>query len=423
MSEMSRLVRREIDMNTSWTALRNPIFRRLWITSAISGTCVAAHNTAASYLVNTLASSPLLISLISTVASLPFFLFTLPAGVLADSVNRKKLVCVINVWQAITALALAIFGWLHLLNPCLILVSVFLLGIGFAFNAPTWTSIVSQVVSDTELSSAATLSGLQFNISGIVGPALGGLLVSSIGVNLVFVANAACFVLVILAVLRWKQTTASSKVASHDILRSVSSAARYLRSAPELKAVLIRNFMFALFISAIPAVIPVLGLEALHLISSQLGLLFTSMGVGSVIGGVVIAPWFRARYSPNTLTLSANLLIVLAYVLMGFVRQTELFLFVAALAGVGWTLSASELWVAAQRAMPDWARGRMNAAIITVSQGAMVLGGLIWGAAGAIAGPGYTLVGAAVLFLISLLLDAFLSIHPTPRLAERVSAA
>jgi ABC-type transport system involved in cytochrome bd biosynthesis fused ATPase/permease subunit len=108
---------------------------------------------------------------------------------------------------------------------------------------------------------------------------------------------------------------------------------------------------------------------------------------------------------------------------MGFVRQTELFLFVAALAGVGWTLSASELWVAAQRAMPDWARGRMNAAIITVSQGAMVLGGLIWGAAGAIAGPGYTLVGAAVLFLISLLLDAFLSIHPTPRLAERVSAA
>ena len=159
-------------MNTSWIALRNPIFRRLWIASVISGTCVAAHNTAASYLMNTLASSPFLISFISTVASLPFFLFTLPAGALADSVNRKKLMCVINVWQALAAFALAIFGWLHLLNPCLILVSVFLLGIGFAFNAPTWISIVAEVVSDAEISSAATLSGLQFNVSGIVGPVL-----------------------------------------------------------------------------------------------------------------------------------------------------------------------------------------------------------------------------------------------------------
>jgi MFS family permease len=408
-------------MNASWIALRNPIFRRLWIASVISGTCVAAHNTAASYLMNTLASSPFLISFISTVASLPFFLFTLPAGALADSVNRKKLMCVINVWQALAAFALAIFGWLHLLNPCLILVSVFLLGIGFAFNAPTWISIVAEVVSDAEISSAATLSGLQFNVSGIVGPVLGGLLVSSIGADLVFVANAACFLLVILAVLQWKQPKVSSKVTSQSFCQSVSSAARCFRCAPELKIVLVRNFTFALFISAIPAVVPVLGLEALHLSSSNLGLLFTSMGVGSVIGALVIAPWFRARYSSNTLTLSANLLVILAYVLMGFVRQTELFLFVAALAGVGWTLSASELWVASQRAMPDWARGRLNALIMMVSQGAMVLGGLIWGTAVAVAGPGYTLFGAAVLFLINLLLGASLSINFTTRLEERIS--
>jgi len=155
-------------MNTSWTALRNPTFRRLWIAGVISGTCVAAHDSAATYVMSTLAASPFLISLMSTVASLPFFLFTLPAGVLADRVNRKKLACVINVWLAAIAVALAILGWLHLLNPCLILISVFLLGGGFALNAPTWTSIVPQVVSDNELPSAATLSGLQFNISGII---------------------------------------------------------------------------------------------------------------------------------------------------------------------------------------------------------------------------------------------------------------
>jgi hypothetical protein len=111
----------------------------------------------------------------------------------------------------------------------------------------------------------------------------------------------------------------------------------------------------------------------------------------------------------------------LAYVLMAVVRHTELFLGVAALAGVGWTLSASELWVAAQRAVPSWARGRMNATVIMVSQGALALGGVIWGSAAAIAGPIYTLLGASVLFLVSLLLGRRLSINVTRNLEARAS--
>ena len=184
---------------------------------------------------------------------------------------------------------------------------------------------------------------------------------------------------------------------------------------------LARNFLFALFISVIPALMPVVGLKVLHLSSSNLGLLFTSMGAGSVVGAVFIIPWLRARLSPDCLTLSANLLLVLVYVLMALVRQTEVFFVVAALAGVGWTMSASELWVAAQRAMPSWARGRMNATVIMISQGAMALGGVIWGSAGAIAGTSYTLLGAAVLFLTSLLLARRLSINFAGNLEERVS--
>ena len=98
---------------------------------------------------------------------------------------------------------------------------------------------------------------------------------------------------------------------------------------------------------------------------------------------------------------------------MAVVRQKELFLVVAALGGVGWTLSASELWVAAQRVMPGWARGRMNGTIIMVSQGALAFGGIIWGSAVATAGMTYTLLGAAVLFLISLPLAYPLSIDFT----------
>src|SRR3984893_6883666 len=389
---------------STWTALRNPAFRQLWIASVISGTCVAAHDGAATWMMNKLTGSPFLISLMSTVASLSFFLFTLPAGVLADKVDRRKLVCTINLCLSATALGLAVLGWLHLLNPSLILVCVFFIGVGFAFNAPAWTSIVPEVVSDAELPSAATLSGLQLNISGIVGPALGGLLVPFAGAKFVFAVNAACFLVVVLATRQWKRPTVLAKLPSESFFHSFWTIIRYVRSAPRFQVMLARNFLFALFISVIPALMPVMGLKVLHLSSSNLGLLFTSMGAGSVVGAVFVIPWLRSRFSPDFVTLSANLLIVLAYALMAPGRQTEAFFVVAAIAGVGWTLSASELWVAAQRAMPNWARGRLNATVITASQGAMVLGGVIWGSASAIAGASYTFIGAAGLFLTSLLL-------------------
>jgi MFS family permease len=77
-----------------------------WIATVISGTCVAAHNSAATWMMNVVTGSPFLISLMATVASLPFFLFTLPAGVLADKVNRQKFVCGINLWLAAMAAGL-----------------------------------------------------------------------------------------------------------------------------------------------------------------------------------------------------------------------------------------------------------------------------------------------------------------------------
>ena len=235
----------------------------------ISGTCVAAHDCAATWMMNIFTGSPLLLSLMSTVASLPFFLFTLPAGAPADKVNRQKLVCTINVCLAATAFALAVLGWMHLLNPYLILGCVFFIGVGFAINAPAWTSIVPQVVSDAELPSAATLSGLQFNISGIIGPALGGLLIPFAGANVVFALNAACFLLVVLATRQWKQPTVPAKLPSESFFESFGTVSRYVRSAPRFQVVLARNFLFALFISVVPALMPVVGLKVLHLSSSN----------------------------------------------------------------------------------------------------------------------------------------------------------
>jgi MFS family permease len=183
----------------------------------------------------------------------------------------------------------------------------------------------------------------------------------------------------------------------------MTSAIRYVRYSKNVRIVLIRNAIFSFFISVIPALLPVVGLKKLHLSPSNLGLLFTSMGIGSVIAAVIILPWARAKFSPNTLTRLAAVVGSIVSVLMAFVREEPLFLLVAAVAGIAWTVSAAELWVAAQRAMPGWARGRMNATVIMVSQGAMALGGILWGTIAATAGVQTSLLiqaSAIVLVLV-----------------------
>jgi len=390
-------------MNSSWAALRHPIFRSLWIVSAISSTCVSAHYNAATFLMDTQACPSFLISLISITAALPFFLFTIPAGILADRVNRKKLLCAINLWLAAGAFALVLFSWLSVLSPCLILFCVFLIGAGFAFNAPVSTAIVAQLVPKTELASVATLNGLQFNISGIVGPALGGLLIPVIGVNPIFTANAACFLVVVLVLRRWKQPVEPSDDRSEEPRPSFGAVVRCVRATPRLQVIMARNFEFSLFMSAIPAIAPVIGLKGLHFNSSELGLLFASMGAGSVIAALFILSWVRKLFAGHVLTLS-NSVIALIYLLIPLIQEPSFFFLAAAFAGAGWTVSASELWAAGQQAIPDWARGRLTAAIITISQGATVAGGVIWSGLVVMGGANNALLEAGVLFSITVLL-------------------
>ncbi len=145
------------------------------------------------------------------------------------------------------------------------------------------------------------------------------------------------------------------------------------------------------------------------------------MGLGSVITAAFILPWGRARYSPNTLTRLAAYLLALVILLMAFVRQTQLLLVVAAFAGVAWTSTANGLWLAGQRAMPAWARGRMNATVIMSSQGAMALGGVIYGTTAQTFGVRTVLVAVAVFIPVMLLtfklLSSPLSIDFTQRLS------
>ena len=402
--------------NSTWTALRNPVFRSMWLASLISGTCVAAQDTAATWTMNRVSDSPLFLSLMSTVASLPFFFFTLPAGALADMVDRKRMMFVMTIWLAIAAGGLAIVGWFHLINPWILLTAVFFIGTGFAFYSPAWTSIQPEIVSNDELPSASTLGGLQLNISGIIGPAIGGALLRFVSPNAVFAMNSICFLLLLIAIHRLKHPKPPSNLPLENFLESFISAIRYVRYTSGIQIVLARNLLFAFFISIIPALIPVVGLKELHLDPSDLGLVFTCMGVGSVLGAVFILPWARARFHSNTVTLLANILVAVVFFLMGTIRDPKLFFMAAGLAGTAWTMAASELWVAGQRAMPSWARGRMNATIIMAAQGAMALGGIVWGSSVSMWGVKWTLLVACVLQLGTLLIQFWLSIDFTSKL-------
>jgi MFS family permease len=386
---------------------------------------------AATWVMNTLSPSPLLLSLLSTAASLPFFLLTFPAGALADMVDRKKLLIVMHGWLALSAAGLAAFGSLKLLTPFLLLAGVFLLGVGFACNGPTWTSVIPDVVTKEELASAVTLSGVQMNISGIIGPAIGGLLLPLVGANVIFALNAAAFLLVLLAIARWRKTHKRFRASTESMVESFVGTLRYVRYTRGTQVVLVRALLFSLLISVIPALLPAVGLKALHLTSAHLGILFTSMAVGALLGAIFVVPRVREKFTPNQVTILASVLLIAVYILMAAVRQLETFMVVAALAGLGWTLAGSELWVVAQQAMPGWTRGRLNAAQIMVSQGGIALGGLAWGTLAAFTGFEYTLLLATLLVCYNLSITGPLSLdfiksldvepatpQPMPALAE-----
>jgi MFS family permease len=392
-------------------ALRNPVFAGLWVPSVISGVCVSAHDTAATWLMNGLGASPLLLSLMATAASLPFFLFTLPAGAIADLSNRRTLLIAAYLWLAGAAGLLAVLTWLHWVHPYVILITVFLLGIGFAFSAPVWASIIPEISKKDELASAITLGGVQMNLAGIVGPAIGGLLLPFMGPGMLFSLNALAFLGSAWVISRRYRRRRRPQPHLENFLESFASAARYIRYTPGMQVILTRDFLFGLFIAVVPALVPVVALRHLQLEANQLGMVFTSVGIGSLLGATLVLPYARTKASPNALTILAGIILVVVLVLMAIVPNLWLFLPVAALAGVSWTVSASELWIAGQRAMPDWVRGRMNAVHMMASQAGIASGAILWGCGATSLGLGITLMGGAVLLTISLLLAIPLSIN------------
>src|SRR6266481_1212410 len=419
----------EIPMTASrsiWSSLGNPTYCRLWSALVVSGCCVSAHEMAATWAMNSLRAPTLWLSLMSSAGTFPFFFFTLPAGALADLADRRRLLRIFNGWLACSAGLMAFCAVLGGLTPGIILGGVFLLGTGFAFQAPVASASIPEIVGKEELPSAIALGGIQMNLSGIIGPALGGLLIPLLGVSGVFAVNAAAFVLVLIAVATWKRKSVAVDVPLEGFFDSLAGAVRYMRYAPGVRIVLLRNLIFGVLIGATPALLPVLGLKTLHLDPLKFGLLYTSLGIGSLAGAIFILEPARKRLTPNQMTILGGIVLAAGYALMAVVREPQIFLLVAALAGAAWTVSASELWVSGQRVIPDWIRGRMNATHMMVSQGGVAVAGILWGGLATTFGIKWALISASIMGIVSALAAKRLSIdfstdvnldpHPLPAL-------
>jgi MFS family permease len=396
---------------STWFSLRNPVFRRLWLASVLSGVFVSAQDVTATWLMYDLGGSSFLLSLMATAASAPFFLFTLPAGVVADIVNRRTLIVSAVLWQAAWSALLAFGAWTDAINPSAVLACVFALGIGLAFGAPVWGAIVPDIVNKEELPSAITLGGVQLNLSGIVGPALGGALLPLLGVPLLISFNGLAFLLVALVVTQWKPRQTPSTRLRENFTESFISSLRYARNSQRMKIILFRNVLFPLVISVIPALLPVIALKICACSASQLGLIFACVGVGSLAGAVFALPYLRQRVSPNAITSISMAIMVAVVFAMAFIRQVPALMVSTTFAGAAWALAGSELWVAGQRVMPGWVRGRMNAFLIMLGQGTMALGAVLWATGVANIGLDLTFAAAGVIALAGLTIGHRFSIN------------
>src|SRR5450631_1662068 len=187
----------------AWTPLRHQMFRDVWIAALASNVGTWMQTVGASWLMTTLSVSPLMIALVQTASSLPNFLVSLPAGAIADMVDRGRMLLVTQTWMLGAAALLGFLSMAGWVGPWWLLALTFALGLGAAANGPAWQAMIPDLVPHEELPAAVALNSVQFNIARAIGPALAGLVLAATSSGVVFLVNAVSFLAVI--VVLWRQ--------------------------------------------------------------------------------------------------------------------------------------------------------------------------------------------------------------------------
>jgi len=377
-----------------WAPLRRPAFRLLWVAALVSNVGTWMHEAAGAWLMTSIAPTPMLVALMQTASSLPFFLLAFPAGALADVVDRRRVLLATQLWMLAAAATLGGFALAGTVTPWVLLGLTFALGLGAAATAPAWQAIVPDLVPRQELPAAVALGGVALNMARAVGPALGGLLVAATAPGVVFLLNAVSFLGVLLALARWRRPAPQTTLPPEALLGAMRVGARYVRHSIPLRTVLARSAGFVVFASAVWALLPLLARSVLGVGAVGYGVLLGCLGLGAITGALLL-PWFQRRFSVDVLTALATLVFAAASATLATIHDARLAGPVLIAAGIAWMAVMSTINTAAQTAVSAWVRARALAVSLLVIQGSMALGAVVWGSVAARAGIPMALLGGA----------------------------
>ena len=363
---------------SAWAPLRHPVFRALWIAQLVSNIGTWMQNVGAVWLMGTLGGSPAQVALVQSAVTLPVFLTALPAGAIADIVDRRRLLLFTQTWMLLSAGALSVLTAADAITPTLLLALVFSLGLGVAINLPAWQAIQPELVPRREFPQAVALGSASINVGRAIGPAIGGVLVAAAGSEAVFALNAVSFLGIVVVLFTWRRERSEVDMPSERLLGAIRAGLRYTRNSPALRAVLVRSATFMIAASAFMALLPVVARDELSMSAAGFGLLLTCFGGGALIATATL-PRLRERMDVDRLVVGAMLVVAAAAMSLALAEFVVTAVLASLAGGVAWVICLSSFNIAAQRALPAWVRARGMGFYLLTVQGGTALGAALWG--------------------------------------------
>jgi MFS family permease len=368
------------------SAFRHRAFAVLWVATVVSNIGTWMYNAATGWLMMSLNPHPLMVSLVQVATTLPLFLFALPAGALADIVDKRRFLILVETATTFVSAVFAALVWMRWVTPSLLLIFMFLIGVGGALGAPAWQAIVPELVPRQDLGPAVAANSVGINISRALGPALAGVIIAAFGIAMPFWVDAASDIGVIGGLIWWHSSSGRvSRLPAERFLSSIRTGLRHARHNRHLRATLIRAAAFFLFSSAYWALLPLVARTQIAGGPQLYGALLGAIGAGA-LGGAYWLPWLKMKLSPDLTAVAGTAGTAAALLLYGLARSPLVGLAASVVAGASWIAVLANLNVSAQVALPDWVRGRGLSLFVTVFFGAMTLGSAVWGEVAALGG-------------------------------------
>ena len=371
----------------------------LWTAQVFSLVGTWAQTVGAQWFLTVESGRPELVALVQTATSLPVLLLALPAGALADVLDRRRMLIIVQSGMALVAVALAVDTLSGHLGTVALLAFTAALGAGVALTAPAFQATVPELVPRAELPAAAALNGVAVNLARSIGPAIGGVLVALAGVGWTFAFNAASYLVFVIALFRLPPTR--PRLDPEPFGDAMRLAVGYVRASPAMLRVLARTALWVLPASALWALLPVIASSRLRLNSTGYGIMLAAVGIGAIIGAWQLGR-IRTRLSSTAMFVLTAAAYALALVVLAVGRSTPIALVVLVLAGAAWTTVLATLMATAQLILPTWIRARALAIYLLVFQGGQAVGSVVWGALAGLVSTEVSLLTAAAVLLLGL---------------------